>query len=222
MSARILPVACAVSALLVPAGALLAAKPPQKPPGRVSIAVLPSIVTWGTTGGVGGHVSGRGQPAGGPVVLEAQTPPGPFLRKATGTVDARGQYNFRVSPVANTRYRVMAGAARVQSAEVLMFVRMRASLRVTDAFPTSGQRVRFYGSVSPAHPGLVVRIQKRNPDGTFRNVAHTFLRAGSNASSSRYSGVIRVFRNGVYRVLVPTHNDHVKAFSGLRLLRIAS
>jgi hypothetical protein len=222
MRDRILPVACVLSALLVPTGALLAAKPPQKGPGRVTIGVLPSTVTWGTTGGVGGQVSGRGQPTGSLVVLEAQTPPGAFVRRATDAADASGQYNFRVTPGVNTRYRVMAGAARVPSAEVLMFVRMRASLQVTDTSPASGQRVRFYGAVSPAHPGLVVRIQKRNPDGTFRNVAHTFLRAGSNASTSRYSGTIRVYRNGVYRVLVPTHNDHVKAFSGLRLLRIAS
>jgi hypothetical protein len=220
---RIFPVACALSALLVPAAALVAAKPPKNTPGRVSIGVLPSIITWGTTGGIGGHLSGAPQQAGSPVVLQAETPPAArFHTSATSALDARGQYNFRVSPGANTRYRVLAGSGlRVQSSEVLMFVRMRASLRVSDSSPTRGQRVRFSGSVSPAHTGLVVRIQKRNADGTFRNVARTFLIAGS-ASSSRYSGVIRVYRNGVYRVLVPSHADHVKAVSGLRLLRIPS
>jgi hypothetical protein len=223
---RALAVAGALSAVLVPTAAVLAAKP-AKPvkatPGRVSIGMLPSIVTWGTTGGIGGHVTGGGSQTGSPVVLQAETPPAArFHSSATGAVDARGQYNFRVSPGANTRYRVMAGSGlRVQSSEVLMFVRMRASLRVSDSSPTRGQRVRFSGSVSPAHVGLVVHIQKRDADGSFRNVARTFLVAGA-ASSSRYSGVIRVYRNGVYRVLVPSHAEHVKAVSGLRLLRVAS
>jgi hypothetical protein len=93
----------------------------------------------------------------------------------------------------------MAGSgSRAQSADVLMFVRMRAGLRVSDSSPTRGQRVRFSGLVRPGHAALVVHIQKRNPDGTFRNVAKTFLVAGS-ASSSHYSGVIRVYRNGRYR-----------------------
>jgi hypothetical protein len=220
---RILPIAGALSALLVPATVVVAAKPPKNTPGRVSIGVQPSVITWGTTGGIGGQLSGPRQQAGSPVVLQAETPPATrFHTSATGALDARGAYNFRVSPGANTRYRVMAGSGlRVQSSEVLMYVRMRASLRVSDASPTRGQRVRFFGSVSPAHVGLVVHIQKRNPDGSFRNVARTFLVAGSG-SSSRYSGVIRIFRNGAYRVLVPTHADHVKAVSRLRLLRVSS
>jgi hypothetical protein len=98
---------------------------------------------------------------------------------------------------------------------------MRASLGVSDTSPTRGQRVRFYGSVSPPHAGVVVHIQRRNPDGTFRNVAKTYLVA-RNATSSRYSGVIRIYRNGAYRVLVPSQADNVKAVSVLRQLRIAS
>lgn len=222
MRHRILPIAGALGALFVPAAALMAAKPPKATPGRVSIALLPAVITWGTTGGIGGHLSGSRQQAGSPVVLQAETPPAArFHTSATGALDANGQNNFRVSPQANTSYRVMAGSGlRVQSSEVVMFVRMRASLRVSDSSPTRSQRVRFAGSVSPPHVGLLVHIQKRNTDGSFQNVARTFLVAGS-ASSSRYSGVIRIFRKGVYRVLVPSHADHVKAVSGLRLLRVA-
>ena len=223
MRYRTLAFAGAVSALLVPTAVVLAAKPVKNTPGAVTIGALPSIITWGTTGGIGGRVTGPGQTAGSAVTLQTQTPPSTrFLAGPTGAVGANGAYNFGVSPQVNTRYRVMTGASpRVQSAEVLMYVRMRASLAVSDTTPARGQRVRFYGSVSPPHAGVVVHIQRRNPDGTFRNVAKTYLVA-RNASSSRYSGVIRIYRNGSYRVLVPSQADNVKAVSVLRQLRIAS
>ena len=136
MNHRILPIAGALSALLVPAAVVMAAKPAKTTPGRVSIGMLPSVVTWGTTGGIGGHLTGTRQQPGSPVVLQAEIPPAiRFHTSATGALDASNQYNFRVSPQANTRYRVMAGSGlRVVSSEVLMFVRMRASLRVTVGF----------------------------------------------------------------------------------------
>jgi len=222
MRERSLLVVGAVSALLVPAALALAA-PPGSTPVRVGVEARPSIVTWGTAGGIGGHVSGPRTPAGTAVVLEADTVPfDGFLPSATSAIDASGDYGFRVSPTANTRYRVTVRTAPpAQSAEVLMYVRMRVSLRVSDASPTRGQRVRFYGSVTPAHVGLVVRIQKRNADGTFRNVARATLTAGSSASSSRFTGAIPIFANGVYRVLAPSHDDHVKALSALRVLRVS-
>jgi hypothetical protein len=92
---------------------------------------------------------------------------------------------------------------------------------VGDAFPERGDLVRLFGSVTPAHNGLQLRIQKRNPDGSYRNVARATLSAGSGARS-RFEARIPIYRNGWYRVLAPSHDDHTKAVSAPRLVRVTS
>lgn len=223
MDRRILPLAGAVGAVLVSSIVVLAAPPAGNKPNKVTIEARPTVITFGTTGGIGGRATGPKLPAGTAVVLEADTVPiDRFVASANGVLSASGEYSFQVSPQANTKYRVTVNSSpRVLSPEILMFVRMKISLRVSDTTPARGQMVRFYGSVTPAHVGHVIRIQKRNADGTFRNVARTSLTAGT-ASSSRYTGSIRIFVNGAYRVLVASHDDHVKAVSALRLLRVPS
>jgi len=215
--------AAALGAVLIPTAAGLAQRPPPNPPGQVSIEARPALITWGTTGGIGGRASGPRLGAGARVVLEADSVPfDGYANLATGVLDATGGYSFPVSPRANTKYRVAVGAPRVLSGEVLVYVRMRVSLRVGDTSPARGQRVRFYGSVTPAHPGLTVHIQRRNPDASFRNVARATLTAGATANSSRYTGTIPISRTGVYRVLVPSHADHVTGVSALRVLRVGA
>jgi hypothetical protein len=157
------------------------------------------------------------------VILEADAYPfRGFVPLATTTANARGQFEFLVRPAANTRYRVVPRSNRnVRSDEVLVFVRMKASLRLSDAFPERGGTVGFFGSVTPAHDGLQVRIQKRNPDGSYRNVARAALTTGSG-ESSRFDARIPIYRNGWYRVLVPSHDDHTKALSAPRPVRVTS
>ncbi len=64
-----------------------------------------------------------------------------------------------------------------------------------------GHLLRMSGTVLPAQDGLVVKIQKRARNGTFRTVAHTTLSHHSSASS-RYSRRLRIKRSGTYRALV--------------------
>lgn len=215
--------AAAATAALAPSLGTGAPPNPQ-PTARLSIEASPSLITWGTQAGIGGQVTGRRGPMSGrSVTLEADAFPfGSFTQLGTATANARGQFSFLVRPADNTRYRVLAeGRNAPQSNDVLVYVRMRASLRVGHAFPERGERVEFFGSVTPAHDGLTVHIQKRNPDGTYRNVARTTLTAGSGVSS-RFEARIPIYRNGWYRVLAPSHDDHTKAVSAPRLVRVTS
>jgi hypothetical protein len=214
--------AVAAAAALAPSPAL-SAQPSPRPNVRLSIEASPSLITWGTQAGIGGRMTGNRQVSGRSVILEADAYPfRGFAAVATATTNARGEFNTLVRPAANTRYRATAASgSTARSNEVLIFVRMKASLRVSDAFPERGERVQFFGSVTPAHDGLQVRIQKRNPDGSYRNVARAPLTAGSGVSS-RFEGRIPIYRNGWYRVLVPSQDDHTKAVSPPRLVRVTS
>jgi hypothetical protein len=224
MDARRSALLGAAGLAMLPIGLAVAASPNGTPPGRVTISATPEVVTLGTSAGIGGRVTGNRASAGTQAVLESDTVPfGAFATEATGALNARREFGFTVTPQASTRYRVrIRSAQEIVSPETVVSVRMRVSLRVSDAFPEPGQIVRFYGSVRPPHPGLVLRLQKRNPDRTWRNVARIPVPATASTTTSRYSGEIPITRNGVYRVLAPSHDDHVKAVSAPRLVRTSS
>jgi plastocyanin len=74
----------------------------------------------------------------------------------------------------------------------------KITLRVSDATPRSGSRVRFYGRVTPAADGRKVRIQKRARGGSFKTVASATLRDAGSARST-FSKRLRVKADGVYR-----------------------
>jgi plastocyanin len=74
----------------------------------------------------------------------------------------------------------------------------KITLKVSDATPRAGSRVRFYGSVTPAHDGRKVSIQKRGRAGSFKTVARTTLRDAGRARST-FSRRLRVRADGVYR-----------------------
>jgi hypothetical protein len=80
--------------------------------------------------------------------------------------------------------------------------------------------VRFFGTVKPAHDGLVARIQRRRKDGKWRTVAKTTLKASKTAGQSRYSKRMRVYRTGVYRVRVPADADHLLGTSRKRNIKV--
>jgi plastocyanin len=74
----------------------------------------------------------------------------------------------------------------------------KITLKVSDATPRAGSRVRFYGSVTPAHDGRKVAIQKRGRGGSFKTVARATLRDAGRARST-FSRRLRVRADGVYR-----------------------
>ena len=183
----------------------------------VTIAATPRVVTFGKPVTIAGHVAGRPDTK---VELE-QTPfpfTDPFKNAAQGTTDAAANYSFQVTPALNTRYHVVAKSPRATSSDVTVPVRTRVSLRLGDRTPPRGARVRFRGSVLPAHDGMRVRIQRRTLAG-WKTIATPSLRAATpvgGVERSKYARRIRIRRNSTYRTVMPAHGDHARGTSRKR------
>jgi hypothetical protein len=212
----------AVTAAALLALALPVLAPAQQPPrtGDPSISASPETVTFGSATTISGKLRGRDR-EGVVIVLERNPHPfAGFTEVGTATTNSRGQYSFRVTPERNTRYRVTARRTPPEmSAEVLVRVRIRVSIRLSDSTPRRGAQVRFSGSAVPAHDGRLVRIQRRTATGTYRTVARTRLRDAGDVRSA-YSRRLRIFSDGLYRVHVSGDADHATGVSRVRALRV--
>lgn len=200
--------------------------PGQAPPGgnAVTIAASPLSIAFGKTTTISGQVAGDGN-AGVQVTLQGQPLASPagtkFADVATATTDAMGNYTFAVAPTENTRYAVEAKTKPpVTSPTVDVKVRFAVSFRLSDSTPRRGQRVRFLGTVKPAHDGGAVLIQKRASTGKFKTVAKTVLRTSKTAGQSKYSKRLRIRRKGTYRVRVPADATHATGTSRRRTIRV--
>jgi hypothetical protein len=195
-------------------------KPPPAGGADLTIAAQPNPTVFRRATVISGRLKGPDN-AGKTVVLrEDEFPFGTGAKDvATTTTDAKGDYAFTRRPARNTSYQAFTPGAvtsgTVVSQAVLVKVRIRMSLRVSDRTPRVGQLVRFSGVACPAHKGLGVRIQRRTPKGTFRTVRRTTLRAAPRCSA--YSRRFRIFRDGVYRVTADDR-DHARGFSRTRFL----
>jgi hypothetical protein len=202
-----------VAALLVLPAAALAAKPA---PTSVSIAATPAAITFTHAATISGTTSPNTS-----VTLRADAFPfnGAFAQVATATSNATGAYSFTVKPDANTQYRVTAKThPTAQSAIATVSVRWRVTRSVSTRHPKRGSRVRFSGSVSPAHTGAVAELQRRTSTG-FKTIKRATLVAAT-ATSSRYSMRVRVKRNGTYRVRVPADAAHLAGNSRRVTLKV--
>jgi len=220
----------ALAVALVPAGAAVAqkpAKPPKPPkpaPGSTAITfdAKPTTIVFASPTTLSGRLSAN--TAGVTVKLEEDTtrPYGDSYKPSdkTTTTANNGSYSFSVKPGVNTQYRAVAQASpTVTSAPKLVLVRMLVGLRVSDSTPRRGSRVRFSGTVFPAHDGRTASIQKRSATGRFVTVARATLRDAGTARSS-YAKSIRIFRGGVYRVKVVGDSDHINGFSRLKTITV--
>ena len=183
----------------------------------VTVKASATTVTFGQSVTFTGQV--RNAAAG--TVVEVWENPHPYAgfknTGRTGVVDPTGNYTVTgVKPQRHTQYKVVARTSPpVESAQVFVQVRLRVSLRVSDSTPRRGTRVRFYGTVSPAHAGKVVAIQRRDRTGKFVTVART-----TTTSASTYSRRVRVRSTGVYRAVVTAADqDHLDGTSRARTLR---
>lgn len=202
--------------------------PGTAPPGQnaLTIAANPATVTFGRPTTISGQLTGSGNSG---VEVELESNPAPFTGgfKNAGvkaTTNATGNYTMAVTPTLNTRYRVTAKARpSVTSPEALVRVRVRVSLRLSDRTPAAGQRVRFSGTVTPAHDGKVARIQRRSRTG-WRTIARATLVSATpvnGVARSKYAKRIRVRRNGTYRVRVtPADGDHERGTSRRKRARV--
>lgn len=204
-----------------------AAGAPPAAQNAVTIAASPTAVTFGKPTAISGQVTGPDN-AGIEVTLEENPYPYTAGFKATtvtGTTSATGAYMLAVVPTVNTRYRVTAKTKPpASSPEVLVKVRVKVGLRVSDRTPAAGKRVRFSGNVTPGHDGKVVRIQRRTSTGSWKTVARATLVAATPADGvtrSKFSKRLRINRNGTYRArLSPGDGDHAAGNSPRRRLRV--
>jgi len=202
----------AITALAALPAVALAAKPA---PHSVTIAA-PAAITFGHAATISGTTSPNTS-----VTLRADAFPfnGAFGQVATVTSNATGAYTFSVKPDANTHYRVTAKThPTAQSPVATVSVRWRVTRTVSTRHPKKGSRVRFSGSVSPAHNGAVAELQRRTSSG-FKTVKTATLTAGT-ATSSHYSLRVRVKRNGTYRVRVEADAAHLAGNSRRVTLKV--
>ncbi len=200
----------------LPATAGASHKPGHNPGGQqpaFSIAAKPAPVVFGSTTLISGRLAGAD--AGTAVTLREDPFPfgdvlSPVARTAT---DKQGNYSFTRMPLKNTGYRATSGSTR--SASVLVNVRIRMSLRVSDSTPRVGQRVQFRGRACPTHNGLTVAIQRRSSTGRYVTVRRTTLKPATTCSA--YSRIFRIYRDGRYRATADDA-DHARGYSPSRAL----
>ena len=195
----------------------------QKPKdNKISLGAAPNPIRYANATTLSGKVTGSDH-AGVSVTLRAD----PFPVDAdtvvgTATTDANGDFQFTgIMPDRNTRYSASAKTSPpVESAAVDVLVRVRVTLRLGDATPDVGQRVRFFGSAAPQHDGSVVRIQRRRATGSWKTVGLTLLRDAGDARS-RYSRRLRIRRDGTYRArVIAVDGDHLSGTSRRRSIEV--
>lgn len=203
------------------------AAPGSSTGGAVTINASRSVVTFGGPVTISGAVAG---PNGAGASVTLMQNPAPYTGgfQSTGqttTANASGGYSFTIAPAANTRYEVVSKVKKpVTSSPVLVTVRVKVTLRASDLTPRRGQRVRFSGSVLPAHDGLLARIQRHTATG-WRTVATAPLVGASpvagGATRSTFAKRLRITRSATYRVrVVPTDGNHAAGNSPRRRLRV--
>jgi hypothetical protein len=209
--------ALTIAGLLVLPVALPAAGEAAKPAPKnnnLSIAAKPTTIVFGSATVLSGRLNGTANSGRTVNLREDPFPYGDGDKQVASTVtDAKGNYSFTRRPTENTVFRALAGPTR--SSNVLVNVRIRMSLSVSDSTPRSGQLVRFKGRACPTHDGVVVAIQRRSSTGRYVTVRRTRLKAATRCSV--YSRAFRVHRDGRYRATADDA-DHARGYSRSRFL----
>lgn len=182
-----LMIALFASALALVAPALGKPGPPSS---SVTIAASANPIGFGFSTLISGQATGK-KAAGSKVDLQVEPFPfTSFSTVSTTTADATGHYSFTVAPGVNTIYRVMAKTApSATSANLLVKVLVKVTLRVSTTKPALGQLVRFSGFVLPAYTGKIVLIQRKTaPAGGRSHRPSWWRRRHSGRSSARSTG----------------------------------
>ena len=98
---------------------------------------------------------------------------------------------------------------------------LTVTLKVSDATPLAGKRVRVFGVVRPARDGRKVQIQKRLRNGSFKTIATTRLR-DAGAAKSTYSLLLRLSADAVLRARVAGDDEAATGLSHRRKLDVHS
>jgi hypothetical protein len=190
-----------------------AAKPPKQQNRSLTIAAKPASIAYGGSGTISGQRKGANH-GGQTVVLQRNPFPFKGFKDAAVTKTAsNGSYRFTIRPKRHTRYRTVTPRPAtiydnvIRSTEVLVHVRLRVGIRLSDSTPRRGTRVRFSGSVAPKHNGRRVFVQRRRKDGRWRTVARA-ITSNATGNRSRYVRRVTIIRSGLYRVRVRGDADH--------------
>jgi hypothetical protein len=174
-----------------------------KIPLSLQIAAAPNPVVFGGTTIVEGTLMGTGN-ASRQVVLESNPFPYTAGFHPIGNAElttAAGSFAFPVLGLAlATQFVVVStGHPTISSPVVTEGVAVNVVAHVRKA--RGRQRVRVFGTVTPAMNGALVAIEKINRKHHYVTVGGTTLRPATTTTSS-FSKVVRVKHAGVYRVLV--------------------
>jgi plastocyanin len=89
---------------------------------------------------------------------------------------------------------------------------LKVTLKVSDATPLAGQRVRIFGVVKPARDGRKLQIQKRLRSGAFKTIATTKLQ-DAGAAKSVFSLRLKLAADAVLRARVAGDDERATGLS---------
>jgi hypothetical protein len=159
-------------------------------------------------------------------LFERRAPfPGTWAVLQEGAAGADGSYAFSVVPTRKAYYSVVAPATatagREASPGLLVTVRRKVSIKVSDRTPRKNQLVKFSGFISPTYPlgpGGVATLQRRDKAGAFTNVKAVLLKAAGDYTSYRVR--VRLRSPGVYRIAVPSSTYYGSGASVAVVVRV--
>jgi hypothetical protein len=196
------------------------APPPPPPeaspnPDRITIITIFKTIEFGERAFVSGRFRRQENPdadavgyQGKTVTLEeAPYPFTAFTAIASTITDREGYYAFSARPGLNSRYRVMSSDPAVQSDAKLIRVRLQVGLEASRDRVKKGRSVELSGTVTPAHEGNRVEIQRRTKTGRWQTISRTKLK------DSKYRRKVRLRSDGVFRVRVLGDLDHLPGVS---------
>ena len=193
--------AAAAVCLAAPAGAA----PPT--PHQLTIAASSPRIVFGDKVTLSGQLTGEDNVGETVRLQEDPFPFDGFKTSASTLTGAGGSYSFERTPSLNVKYRARANSkSPAESPEVTVAVAPKVGFSVSDRTPKAGQRVRFAGTVAPAHDGQKVAIQRRTSRG-YKTVARATLTDAGDAVS-RWKRTLTINRSGTFRVVLPLHADH--------------
>lgn len=188
--------------------------------GAITLAPETTTVTFGSTARLAGSYFGE-SPAGIGIALQQSPFPfkDPFAQVAGATTGVDGGFAFSVKPGQTTRFQAVSSTDPVAtSTATLVAVRPRLTLRLSNSKPAAGARVRFRGSLAPAHTGSRVVIERSSGGGRYREVARPRLRRASPLST--FEAPVRVTRSALFRARFVPDGDHVAAASPALRVRV--
>jgi hypothetical protein len=210
----------------VPACAALAVPAAAQDPAPVVNFSTRNVLPGASVAITGTLVNGAADAGRQVQLYERRAPfPGTWAVLQEGTTGPDGSYAFTVVPVRKAYYSVVAPAtatlAREASPGLLVTVRRKVSIKVSDRTPRKNQLVRFSGFISPSYPlgpGAVATLQRRDKTGAFANVKAGLLKAAGAYTSYRVR--VRIKSPGVYRIAVPSSTYYGSGASVAVVVRV--